>query len=237
MGLFKKKSKIDYTALSLEELAKSVDKIAELWKTQFDSSVKLTDEEKILNKHSIEIQFAYFDKLLYSPEAEGGFGWVKGEISGTLESNVHRVLRYKLTELGSYKSFGKYTAGMIRNHWIEFARLLGEAKIACTTGDFIWIFDGTIAPLVEQGKLPVDRLVEEDSWLVSPLLYKGDKDTIIYKIKACTKFFENHGAEEFGLYKKDENGNVTSEYITPEDLLPIETEADVRDFLNYHQTI
>ena len=217
MGLFDflKKPKIDYSTYSLTQLAELV-----------DDRIALLKE-----KRSSDIVGAYIDKLLFLPESEGGFG-----LNPKTDTMIaHIIISYGVYQLGAYKSLGKYSGGTVKNYWIEYARLFYKADIHCDDIIFSGAFN-CIKDLIKNDDLDIECLGDSESWLFLPLLYEGDKETVIYKIKACDLLFESDGLEQYGVFKKDANGNPTDEYITPEDILSIDNEKDIKDYLHYHQT-
>ena len=132
-----------------------------------------------------------------------------------------------------YKKITKFAkTPIIVNKHFEIFNILNKKALI----DNLEAYDELIIPKIENANEDTkeEYLYNPESYVYDKRLLLGDKETIEYKLKAC--YFISLKSEEYELFRRDENGNKTEEYITPSDILPLTTENDIIEFIDYIQS-
>lgn len=187
---------------------------------------------------------AYLGKLLRAPVGEGGMGLSdEAVIKELTESLYFDVYRY-----GVYKRKSNVMGSIIINYTFEYMKNYLSAGNKIRNPVFINCFllirkavrskEENVEDFEqEEYGLFYEQIADQSCAIYNPWIYRnGDDDFILYKLKCAILLSDDNYLEEFGLYRKDKDGETTDEYITIDDLIKFENKQDVRDFLDFCQT-
>ena len=194
---------------------------------------KYSETNGIYNDYTL-LKFIYFDKLVRSPEEQGGFG---GNSLLDLDSfdSLRRWFFNNLTDWRDfYKSAGKYSGGCITNYGLEYIRICINKKFKTPLSGYwmeqlegLWKLDDD--ELVLNPALIVDR----NCFIYDSRIYdNGTYDEVFHKLKSCLYLYTQ---KKNGRVIKQFDGNhePTGKVLTLEDLLNVSS-ADVPDFLSIY---
>lgn len=191
------------------------------------------------------ISKAYFYNLLFSPIDKGGFGYpiekrdkiCKSDLYTWFEisakTNVYAVLnKISNKQQTEYEEFA-FLKIFKEKGLLEFANKCHQiiARLSIFLKTAKENKDGSYSRFMK------NYYLNPDSFLYDKRLYNCDNDTQIKKLNTCALMVINDLHIEYGLFKKDENGEPTAEYITMDDILKYNTSREIADFLDYSQTL
>lgn len=183
---------------------------------------------------------AYLYNLFFTNKEFGGLGLSKENEEIICNSELFNRWASDLDIYGDrelYKipnSFAK-NGGMIKNKKYELLNILEEKGLLDKLAAYkIMICSLTNYSLDdEKRELIVEYFCDRESFVFDERMTVGDERTIEARFSLCRTVMRPESLEILGMFKRDENGEKTEEYITLEDVLPLKTEEEVSEFIQY----
>lgn len=183
---------------------------------------------------------AYLHNLIFSSKEQGGLGISVDNKEKICKSTLFYRWKsnldvYEDAEL--YKIPNKFAknGGMINNKKYELLIILEEKGLLDKLEEYDIMIESLIGYSIDdkKRKLIVEYFCDRNSFVFDERMTVGDEKTIKARFSLCKTVMRPESLEILGMFKRDENGEKTEEYITLEDVLPLKTAEEVNEFIQY----
>ncbi|MDE6618476.1 MAG: hypothetical protein K2K13_05585 [Clostridiales bacterium] len=178
--------------------------------------------------HDKPLYSAYTHKLFKTPIENGGLGVPHAK--ELLSSWCMDVVYRSISRHGPYMNYGKFSGKKIQNYLFVYIQQYAKHVNKKFNVECLKAVENAICGEY----LSNDIIEDEQSFLYDARFYESNDP--FYKLSTAIRLSNNEFLDEFGLYKKDTDGNATDEFITPWDVADMFEKADIVDFVNYCQT-
>lgn len=184
---------------------------------------------------------AYLYNLIFSSKEQGGLGISVDNKEKICKSTLFYRWKSNLDVYGDaelYKVPNRFAknGGMINNKKYELLNILEEKGLLDKLEEYDIMIESLIGYSIDDKKREkiVEYFCDRESFVFDERMTVGDEGTIKARFSlCCTVVKRPEWLERLQMFKRDENGEKTEEYITLEDVLSLKTEAEIAEFFQY----